>query len=638
MSHTASTTPKRKIFSIFACGLLSLAVFLGYHHTLQSPFLLDDGPNIVKNPYIQIQDLSFDSLQKVFSPEQPSARRPVASLSFALNYLYSGYDPAGFHSVNIFIHILTAFTVLQLFLFYFSRTSRTAAEGMGLALAAALLWTLNPLQTSAVTYIVQRMTILCTLFFSASLLAYIRARQLQSAPGSGDGRNFKAGGLFLLAFFLWLLAMKTKEIAAIMPVILLLHELFFFRTRSRNSVEKYKYLLIGFGAMLLFLGYQVFSDPGFLINFAKSYEMRDFTLAERLLTEARVVLHYMGLFLLPLPSRMTVYYDYPVSVSLLTPPATLLSFLTLGGMSVFSVLGAKKYPLLSFALLWTLLCLVIESTVLPLELVFEHRFYLPSIGFSLLLVAASWQLFGFFSKRKWVFYLIWGILCCILLSLTYSRNRDWQSELSISLDAVEKTPLLPRAVNNLAGAYIRSGDSAKGLETLEQALRLDPDSVVVLANLFMLSVDLKQGGQAGYYLQRLKTAIRDGHFSCKQSSNILLAAEVLVQNGRFGDAIFLLESLGSCRTKNAVYFDNLGLCYSRIGRHRKAMENFEKAFEKNPGDPYIIFSLSRSYLFNNRLEEARRTLERLEGTVIPEDLQAHLEKLRRHLQKKKDLP
>ncbi len=633
MPQTVITIQKRRIYITFACGFLVLAVFLGYHHTLHSPFLLDDGPNIVQNPYIQINDLSLDSLKKVFSPEQPSARRPVASLSFALNYLYSGYDPAGFHIVNIFIHILTAFTVFQLFLFYFTQTTRTETDAMGLAFVAALLWAVNPLQTSAVTYIVQRMTILSTLFFLVALLAYIRAREIQLSAYGGADRNLKAPVLLVAAACLWFLAMKTKEIAAIMPLILLLHEFFFFKSFSKKSVGKYQYILYSAGFILLLLLYQVVSDPAFWLNFVKSYEMRDFTLGERLLTEARVVLHYMGLFILPLPSRMTVYYDFPVSTSLLTPVTTLLSFIALAGMSLFSMVATKKYPLLSFGLFWTLLALIIESTVLPLELVFEHRFYLPSVGFSLAIVAGSWGLFTRWTGKVRSFALIWVLLCSVLLILTYSRNRDWRNELSISLDAVEKTPHLQRALNNLAGAYIRSGDFEKGRDTLEQALQYDPDSVVVLANLFMHAVDQKQGNQVEYYLQRVKVAISEGHFTCKQSSNVLMAAEVLVQSGRFSDAIYLLESLRPCRTKNAIYFDNLGICYSKTENHLKAIENYQKALQLDPDNPYTLFSLSKSYLLNHDRQNSILILQRLQGRDIPGDLQPHLKKLRHFLQR-----
>lgn len=624
-----SHTVKRVHAGIIFLVLLG-AIGLGYHHTLHSPFLLDDGVNIVQNPYIQIDSLSLESLKKVFSPYQPSYTRPVANLSFALNYFLAGYDPVGFHLVNILIHVFTSFILFRLFFFYFLKTDIGYNDALKLAAFAALLWAVNPLQTSAVTYIVQRMTSLCTLFVSAALLSYVHARSLQSPDRNDEPGQYKAAAYLLLSVLLWLLAMMTKEIAAIMPILVILHEVFFFRGFSRRAAGKYTYVYCALFFVSLLLYMLFFVGDGSLQWMLNGYLSRDFSLGERLLTEGRVVARYMSLFLLPLPSRLTLYYDFPISSSLTDPVSTLWSFLLLLILFVFALGWGKRYRLLSFGILWSLSCLVIESTVLPLELIYEHRFYLPSIGFSLAVVVLSYHLFNAFFSTKKVFTVFWLLLLSIMLSMTYMRNQDWQSELSLNLDGAEKAPQLLRAVNNLAGSYIRSGANQKGMATLERALQLDPDNVVVLANLFMLSADLKMSAQAGHYLKRMNVAISSGHFRCNQSPSLLLASEVLVTNGRFPDAIFLLENLKQCRAKNAVYYDNLALCYAQTGNQRKAIENFKTALEVDPGNPYYLFSLVRSYLANKEKEKAQLVFEKLRITSVPDELKPHVDKLEKY--------
>ncbi len=632
MSNIQLSNNKNRIYNAVFLLALLCAIAVGYGHTLNSPFLFDDEPNIVQNPYIRIDNLSFASLGKVFSPDQPSYTRPLANLSFALNYLADGYKPLGFHLVNIFIHILTSIVVFRLCSFYFLKTGFSGKDSVKLAAFAALLWALNPLQINAVTYIVQRMTSLCTLLFSTSLLAYVHARRLQLSDDDKRGR-FRAAVSLLVSLIFWILAMMTKEIAAIMPVIILLHEFFFFRGQSaktyKNVFRAFLYSAVFFLPLLL---YMVWFRAELWHSIIGGYASRDFTLGERLLTEGRVVVRYMSLFILPLPSRMTLYYNYQISSSLIEPVSTLLSFLLLLCLIIFSFGWAKKYRLLSFGLLWTLSCLVIESTFLPLKLIFEHRFYLPSIGFSIALVALSSLFFNSLFKNKRVFNVFWVAVLCLMTAMTYMRNQDWRSELSFNLDAVKKTPNLVDAVNNLAVAYIGAGEAGKGKAALDRALQLNADNVVVLSNLVMFAIDHKMSALTEDYLSKLKMSIKEGHLRCNQGTSILLASEILFKHGRFADVIYLLESLKTCRAKNsAIYYDNLALSYARTGNHRKAIENFNKALERDPGNPYYLFSLVRQYLFNRDSKNALATLEKLNNTPVPDELKPPVDKLRKYL-------
>jgi hypothetical protein len=113
-------------------------------------------------------------------------------------------------------------------------------------------------------------------------------------------------------------------------------------------------------------------------------------MSERVLTQFRIVLYYVTLLIYPDPSRLNLDYDFPISKTMFDPPTTLISILIIAGLVGYSIWVAKKKPVLSFFILWYFGNLVIESSIFPLEMVFEHRLYLPAVGpfvlFSLMVV------------------------------------------------------------------------------------------------------------------------------------------------------------------------------------------------------------------------------------------------------------
>lgn len=621
-------TPQRSgVLSTRFRGVLSLlllatAVLAAYASTLHSPFVLDDESNIVNNRALHIKDLSLPSLKNIFFSEfNTMPQRPVANLTFALNYLAGGDDPAGYHLVNLLIHLLTAIGVYRLYVWYLRRTNREGSSyPEGLALLAALVWALNPIQTSAVTYVVQRMTSLCSLFVLASLLLYLRARELSAAQPEGGGR--KKALLFAASFALWLLAMLTKEIAAIMPLLLVLHELFFFDRFSVEKIRGNKYFYLAI-LLLAVIALMVILGSGFGQTMFAGYAQRDFTLSERVLTEFRVVLRYFSLFLLPLPGRLTLFYDdYQVSRSLLDPASTTLSLFAVSAMVAGACLAARKYPLPAFGILWTLLCLLLESSVLPLELVFEHRFYLPSVGFALALVVGISLLGRNLLQRRGIFVLFWTVLLAGLVFLTAQRNADWRSRTALYLDGVRKSPRSVRALVGLGVSYAREGQTAQAVEVLERALAVNPDNAQVLATLFVLLSEPPGNQQGETKLRQLKRSIQGGFVRCSEANSLSTVAEYLVRQQRYRDAILVLEGLTPCTSvQTSIYFDNLGLCYFQLGEHQKAAEHFQAAHRLNPHDPYILFSLAVASLKAGDPDGASRALIELRKIRVPDDLQ-----------------
>jgi hypothetical protein len=252
----------------------------------------------------------------------------LPNISFALNYYFGGSDVFGYHLVNILIHIAVAFTF-----FLLARTTLNLPVLAGrfqqsseIACAAALLWAVHPLQTNAVTYIVQRMTSMATLFFLLTLLFYVWARV-------HDKIDTKKIFFFGVSALFGIMALLSKETSGMLPVIIIGYEFFFLRRTAETASNRQKVLLFCGGLLVflvicwLFLG----NDP--LARILSSYSHREFTLGQRLLTETRIIFHYLTLLILPLPSRLNLAYDYQLSTGLLAPPQTLLA--------IFGILGHR---------------------------------------------------------------------------------------------------------------------------------------------------------------------------------------------------------------------------------------------------------------------------------------------------------
>ncbi len=237
------------------------------------------------------------------------------------------------------------------------------------------------------------------------------------------------------------------------------------------------------GAFVIFVGIII---AGTQIDFwnwiIQTYRMRPFTLRERVFTEFRVIIHYLSLFFAPLPGRFNLDYDFPFSTSLITPPTTLLS-----GILLLAVLGIaiplyRKEPLVSFGILWFLGNLVIESSVIGLDLVFEHRMYLPMVGLLLVFGALFYKLILRLNSKS-ANYTLPAKVFLIIIGLTfalaaYQRNKVWSNEISLWRDVAKKSPDKVRVKLNLGMAYDVSGDYDKAVEYYRLVLVKKPQNII----------------------------------------------------------------------------------------------------------------------------------------------------------------
>jgi hypothetical protein len=507
-------------------AFLALLVSAAYSNSLHAPFHFDDRHNIYQNPAIQIDDVSFKSLRRA-ATESPTNMRWLPNASFAINYYFGKQDTTGYHAVNIAIHIITGWLVYLLFvhLLGLHALAEWRRNRIEVAALATALWVAHPLQTNAVTYLVQRMTSMAALFCILTLLLYSLGRRNHS----GWRCWFLYGAALLSAFC----AMVSKENSYMLPLLVVAYEVYFLATATKKTPQKRRqqYMLI-VGGLLVVLLLGVLTGRLTVAGFMSGYSARDFTMTERLLTETRVMFLYLSLLLCPLPSRLNLAYEFPLSTSFLSPPSTVLAIIGLLVLVGFVFYWFRQQRLLSFALLWFLANLVIESSIIPLELVFEHRMYLPSVFLLLAVIAIVYRL----AAGRW----LWVVRSCILglvlllAVFTWQRNYVWQDGIRLWSDVLTKAPtsgraniflgeffvkesrfdealhcffkaltlkhpphILPHIYNNIGFSYMATGRNELARQYLEKSIRLDPNSSTARLNLALVNKKLNSSGEPG---------------------------------------------------------------------------------------------------------------------------------------------
>ena len=447
-------------FLLFFCIILFV-----YSNAFNADWQLDDNPNILSNFNIHISELTFQQLAATFRahPTVPDKiYRPVGCFSFGLNWYFGQSNVFGYHLVNIFIHILTAwflFLTMRLLLriHYQKQHPPQSQFFTAAAVLGALLWALAPIQTQAVTYIVQRMAAMAAMFSIIAIYAYLRGKT------AAQEKKYLWFALCLVSFCA---ALGSKENAVLLPASLLLVELSFFR--HHVSKKHFSFFLLisvaAFTAGFFFIRYGLeissFHFSNFF-SFLEGYDERSFTFKERLLTEPRIVLVYLSQIFLPNVQRLSIDHDIIPSTSLFFPWNTFPSILIIILITSISLVFLKKYPLFCFPVFFFFLNHTVESTVAPLELMFEHRNYLPSL-FLFLPVGIFVAHILYSTPPQPVFRRITAMLCTILFLIisghaTYTRNQTWTTVESLWADALRKAPNSSRAAFFLGKEYLQAG-------------------------------------------------------------------------------------------------------------------------------------------------------------------------------------
>ncbi|MGD8992282.1 MAG: tetratricopeptide repeat protein [Desulfobacterales bacterium] len=551
-------------------GVVLLFFIVGfsiYSNTLESPFQLDDFHRIKKNPDIQLTELSVKNVLKAAFGQKSATARPVGNISFALNYYFHKYDVWGYHVVNIIVHILTGIILYAFIKATLALPSVQLKDNQiyGIAFFAALLWLVHPLQTQSVTYIVQRLNSLAAMFYVLSLWFYLKGRLAKE--GQRNWLWFACAGLA------WVLALGCKQIAATLPFFVFLYEWYFFQDCSAKWLKrnlKYVFLLLFlFGLVaLLYIGLK----PVEKMASIGDYGRKEFTFLQRVLTQPRVVIYYLSLIFLPQPSRLNVDYDFPLSYSLANPITTLLSLGAIIGLLTLAFFLAKRERLISFCILWFFGNLVIESSIIPLAIIFEHRNYLPSMMVCLIIALLVYR----YLKIEWLRI---GLLCLVVLVLavwTYQRNRVWQSPLTLWTDVVEKSPNKVRAQTNLGFALVKNGEIDEGIEHYHKALQINPNFLEAHNN---LGAALSKQGKVDEAIQQYRKALQINPHFMEAYNNLGIALD---KQGKYDEAILNYKKVLEIEPDNVRAYNNLAASLVKLGKTDEAVEHYKKALQIEP--------------------------------------------------------
>ena len=414
--------------------LLLIFSYFVYLPGISGIFIFDDIPNLT--PLGKYSDFGFWNDFWIFLLEGDSGPtgRPVSLASFYLNDTSWPSLPLSFIQTNILIHLLNGVLVFWVCLKLANRFKLNNNYQIGFSLLITSFWLLHPMHTTTVLYIIQRMTELSATFMLIGLVFYLYGReQLDKNTVKGFLTLFIGVGSSLI------LAILSKENGILLVAYILVIEFFLFQPLNIKPPVKFYYWLVPavilpFLVILIYLGLR--TNPGAFIN-------RDFTLEERLLTEPRILFDYLYHILVPKMNYITIFHDdFELSKSIFKPMTTFFSVIGLLLLVLFSFAYRKKIPFVSFAIAWFFAGHLIESTVLPLELYFEHRNYLPMLGIFILL---GWYASLFIERQKSLVASIAIIMLLLNVAILFQNTTLWGNPLELGINWYQNHPKSERS-------------------------------------------------------------------------------------------------------------------------------------------------------------------------------------------------
>jgi len=557
---------KISVIKPFLILLLFFALGYGiYSNTLEVNFIYDDVPRIKENPHIQITELSLKELAR--AGIKSSSTRPFGFITFALNYYFHQFNIKGYHVVNIIIHILTA-TLLYLVVkttlsipLLSSRYSRPEV----IAFFTALIWLVYPLHTQSVTYIVQRLNSLAAMFYLLSLLLYIKGRLAEEKR--------KSWLWFAGSALSSILAIGSKQNAAMLPFFILLFEWYFFQDMDRNWLKrKMKYIFCVAALFCLIALFYLGTSPLEKLKSINDFAHNEFTLSERILTQFRVVIYYLSLLVYPHPSRLNLDHDFPLSHSLVDPVSTLVCLCLIVGFVSLAVYWGRKERLLSFCILWFFGNLVIESSVIPLAIIYEHRTYLPSMFICLLAVSLGYR----YIKVKWLGVALVCMVVTVFSFWTFQRNSVWSDPMALWSDCVTKSPQKARPHNNLGIVLGAQGKTSEAIGHYNEALRINPRYAKAHSNLGNALVDQ---GQLTEAVKHYSEALRINPRFAIAHKNL---GNALAEQGQLTEAVKHYSEALRINPRFEKAHNNLGIVLKTQGKTSEAIGHYYEALRINP--------------------------------------------------------
>ncbi|MDZ7740535.1 MAG: tetratricopeptide repeat protein [Bacteroidota bacterium] len=485
--------------------------------------------------------------------------------------------------MNVIIHILSSIFVYLLArkLISISGILKNESYINYGALAVALFFAAHPIQTMAVTYIVQRAAGLATLFYLASVFCYIHAR----TSFLTGGKLATTIGFFILTFITALLGVLSKQTAATLPLAYWLVELFFIRNNQNKAARKY---LIIYGGLMLAAAIVVIASG----NLPR--ETEHVTRWQYLITQFKVYLKYFQLILVPIGLNI----DHGVLLSTSIKSKEFFGSLSILALMILGVFLYKKNRLISFGIFWFFITMSVESSILPIrDYMFEHRLYLPMFGLSLSIISAIYLL----SKKNYrTFAYIMAPLLIILGYLTFDRNKDWKTNVTIWEASLRENPNNRRALLYVGRAYADE-DWQKGLNYIHRAIKSDPNYYHGWLNRALVLYDNHYFEKAVESVDKALTLASKPH-----DFNYFIRGVSYLQLKKYEKALTDLNRYIEADKYNWEAYHYRGETLYNLQQLEDAAKNFEMAVALNPRERNIYLNLIQLYYMMEDKKNTRK--------------------------------
>ncbi len=610
---------------IVAALLLILVTYVVYQSGLKGPFLFDDIINIVRNP--ALHSFSFDtaSIKEVaLSRGSGILYRPVSMLSFAGNVSLSGFDTFYFKLTNLIIHLINglglyilSYRLLTTYQRKYVISSISQIEISYISLAVCAMWLLHPLNLTTVLYVVQRMTSLSALFTIYGLIVYMVGRDLIIKDKS-IGYLVISIGLVVFGG----LSVLSKENGALFFLYIILIEIIFFRLESGVATSShFKLFWIAFIlAPVTLVGILVLSDPDQYLTLSR-YKFYNFTLYERLLTESRVIWMYLRLIIAPDITVMGLFHDdFPLSSGILTPLSTLFSISGIFVLLAAGILLIRKLPLVCFGIGWFFTSHILESTIIPLELIHEHRNYLALFGIELMIGYYILSCYKSLRTDPVKFYALLLVYVSLFVSATYTRSEYWSSMPKLVAWEIKNHPASSRANSNFATVLYDNSQYSTAAKFFARAANLSPQDPSTLIRLIQ-STYVATNTVPDEYIAELDYRFARSLF---QGAHLVTFEPLLIATRSRPD---LNQRLSASYEKyinkdrfipvnwKAFAYRQLADNYKAIGKYNKALEYYKKLI-KISIKPWYYLASADIYISIGQNKKAKQMLDALNSPMF----------------------
>lgn len=616
-------TPIQPLIKKYAFLLIAVVGIIAYMNSLNGSFQFDDGYHIVEGSKIK-------NIDNVLTAAHWKAigDRPLAFFTLAVNYKLNHLDPTGYHVVNLIFHILAGFMAFLLTLQILSlpvfRKNKTVGDyKVFIAIFSALIFITHPIQTGAVSYIVQRMTVMAALFYMWAVLLYIRGRNVHLEKPAV--KAWKPYAYYAAAFFAGFLGIISKQNAVTFPLAFILVEIFFIRNEQLKHDRKFLIVLSSVIGFFILLGIILYGLP-------REYDK--ISRGEYLITQFRVMVKYWQLLFLPVNQHLDYYW--PISVTLWGAKELLSLLFLLATIGLGVWLYRKNWLIASFAIFWFYLTLSIESTIIPIrDVIFEHRLYMAVFGFGF---AISYYIFDFLGSKKEKYAIIaLSILTLAYVGASIGRNAVWKNPYTLWSDSTEKDPKRERAWYWLASYYMTEKDNENAMKSYNTSIECNPSFPLAYngrANLKKDNNDLKGAimdydkaialdpkyvtafynrGIANAAMNKLDEAIKDYDQSIKLGN---VASAVYYNRGnakrRAKDSKGAIEDYNDAIKIDPGYalaYFNRGLTKAQMQNHEDAIADMDIAIKLDPKNHLFYNGKGVSLIALNKYQDAVKNFD-----------------------------